>query len=344
MIPRAAVARSVCIQCQFRFLNGGLKPRNVPFPRQPLRQYSSETPWDRLNQALKEHEKPQPRPRPAQRKAFKPSPTPERTEEPSSERPDVSNTEAPDSSIETPNEAPEGTIHRADDGTVQQPNKKERGARVHRGRVGSRRVTLSPEELSVDILGQKAHTIVMRDDQRPSKSRIIEEALVEDENSVDTSAELRELIDGIKDKASLNEAYTNIDELRPENRLLSANEFWVLFETLAEGFTRPQLSHYIKKHSKNGTPEGTGADVPQRRPWMARPITFRPLDALEEPSKPGKHRMAYTLMLKAWDLDIWERVEGINEVVVPLTEQSWAHLEARRKFIPSIFYLSPLSL
>lgn len=213
--------------------------------------------------------------------------------------------------------------------------------------MGSRRVTLSPEELGVEMLGEKAHTIVMRDDQTPRRSRVIEEVPTEEAASPDLAAELRDSIESSQEKASMEEACQNIEELRPENTLLPRNEFWTLLETLSGGFTKSQLTYYLstKTTTRSSTSSKSPGPAPvlrETRPWMAHPVVFRPLEELELPSKPGKDRVAFSLMQRAWGLDVWDRVEGLNEIVVSFTDSAWAYLQARRES-PTIHEFSVLA-
>ncbi|KAL2757759.1 hypothetical protein ACRALDRAFT_1068268 [Sodiomyces alcalophilus JCM 7366] len=173
----------------------------------------------------------------------------------------------------------------------------------------------------------------MRDDQRQRRSRVVEEIPVEDATGPDLAAELRDSIESSQEKASMEEACQNIEELRPENTLLPKNEFWALLETLAEGFTKTQLTYYLstktKSRSSSTKTPGPAPASRKTRPWMAHPVVFRPLEELELPSKPGKDRVAFSLMSRAWGLDVWERVEGLNEIVVSFTDSAWAYLQAR---------------
>ncbi|KAM0276251.1 hypothetical protein ACHAQH_006926 [Verticillium albo-atrum] len=191
--------------------------------------------------------------------------------------------------------------------------------RPHHGRIGSRRVTLQPEELDVEILGQRAHTIIMRDNLSSKPRRTIQEAAAEEGlTEEETEAAMRARVDALHEQASPEEALANIEELRPHAQLLSGNEFWSLHEVLSEGFTSAQVSHYIRANKKTSqTAKGSSgpADVREPRPWMARPYSLRPVQDLQLPPNASvKSRAVFTLMRTTWMLDIWERVEALNEV------------------------------
>ncbi|ROT34670.1 hypothetical protein SODALDRAFT_82466 [Sodiomyces alkalinus F11] len=341
MISRAANPRNICIQCQLRFPNKFRRPWTVrpseaapilPFSRPFSRHYSSPPAWERLHEAGASHE--------AVREASR-----DNKNEDVAAFDHASHKETHDEPSPTDASSnPEGGLPEASHSRSRPSDKKNKRktsndnkSKVHRGRVGLRRVTLSPEELGVEMLGEKAHTIIMRDDQRPDRSRLVEEIpLPEDGTSPDLAAELKESIEASRDTASLEEAYQNIEELRPENSLLPRNEFGALLETLAGGFTKSQLTYYLstktkaRSSSSSKTP-GSALASRETRSWMARPVVFRPLEEIELPSKPGKDRVAYSLMSRAWGLDVWERVEGLNEIVVSFTDSAWAYLQARHR-------------
>ncbi|KAL9941278.1 hypothetical protein D7B24_003690 [Verticillium nonalfalfae] len=205
--------------------------------------------------------------------------------------------------------------------------------RVHHGRIGHRRVTLQPEALDVEILGQRAHTIVMRDNLRPRPRRAIEEAAEEATMTEEASdAAMRARVDALQDRASPDEALANLEELRPQTRLLSGNEFWALHDVLSEGFTSAQLAHYVRANKRMPPPPplargsaSAAADVRAPRPWMARPYALRPVEDLQLPAGASvKSRAVFTLMRTTWMLDIWERVEALNEVDILFKDASVA--------------------
>ncbi|KAG7140036.1 hypothetical protein HYQ45_003119 [Verticillium longisporum] len=209
------------------------------------------------------------------------------------------------------------------------PQQGETKERVHHGRIGHRRVTLQPEALDVEILGQRAHTIVMRDNLRPKPRRAIEEAAEEAAmTEEEADAAMRARVDALMDRVSPDEALANMEELRPQTRLLSANEFWALHDVLCEGFTSAQLAHYVRANKRTAPlarGSSSAADVRPPRSWMARPYALRPVEDLQLPAGASvKSRAVFTLMRTTWMLDIWERVEALNEVDIVFKDPSVA--------------------
>ncbi|KAF3353050.1 hypothetical protein VdG1_00522 [Verticillium dahliae VDG1] len=187
----------------------------------------------------------------------------------------------------------------------------------------------TPEALDVEILGQRAHTIVMRDNLRPKPRRAIEEAAEEAAmTEEEADAAMRARVDALMDRASPDEALANMEELRPQTRLLSANEFWALHDVLCEGFTSAQLAHYVRANKRTAPlarGSSSAADVRPPRSWMARPYALRPVEDLQLPAGASvKSRAVFTLMRTTWMLDIWERVEALNEVDIVFKDPSVA--------------------
>ncbi|CRK17200.1 hypothetical protein BN1723_002366 [Verticillium longisporum] len=369
MISRAAKARGVCLPCQLRRLAGPqprAPPRILAHPlriasARQLRLYSSENPWARLESAKDVLEKKTKPPRPpskddalqwtvsadseaAQDSLADTNVTQPPSKDDSLEWLDQIEPSGPEEYLEPESDrrrrGPKRRMARgasanyiprnvdaATDGRHQQQG--ETKERVHHGRIGHRRVTLQPEELDVEILGQRAHTIVMRDNLRPKPRRAIEAAAEEATMTEEESeAAMRARVDALQDRASPDEALANIEELRPQTRLLSGNEFWSLHDVLSEGFTSAQVAHYVRANKKTAPlarGSSSSADVREPRSWMARSYALRPVEDLQLPAGASvKSRAVFTLMRTTWMLDIWERVEALNEVDITFKDASVA--------------------
>lgn len=184
-------------------------------------------------------------------------------------------------------------------------------------------MVLKPEGLDVTMLGEKAHTLVMRDDKGKKPRREILEDPNPPEASETTSADLRAFLAAAEAEPSLEEAIANIEELRPEGSLVLRSDFWALHHDLVEGFTNPQLLAYIAKQRKNASTKG--AVEAHGAAQTPKGYTIRPLEKIEvTPDMSPKARKALALMIVTWKIDIWERVEGLSHVSITVKDPAVA--------------------
>ncbi|KAH6697444.1 mitochondrial inner-membrane-bound regulator-domain-containing protein [Plectosphaerella plurivora] len=325
MTSRLAQTGRVCLQCQSRHLSGP-RPSSVFQLRQPLtihhryaRPYSSfDAVWDRIKTASESTKK-----EPIDVKPLRGRGSPRKNvdnDEPPSERPTGSDarSEKPARRARKGSAESEYTPEVSREKPQEQPQETPK-PRGRRGRVGSRRVVLQPENISINMLGQAAHTIVMRDDILAPPRRQIEEGPVIETNPDRAAAEIQAFLEAAEGEPSPEEAFQNIEELRPSAGLIQGDEFWALHHNLCEGFTNRQLSDYIvkrRKKQKGAKPLAAAAPRP-RRPWMTSNYSIRPVQRLEVTADMNpKARRALHLMMEEWHLDIWERVEGLSVMEV----------------------------
>jgi inner-membrane-bound regulator SLS-like protein len=237
-------------------------------------------------------------------------------DEPASEHP-TKPQPSTDKSAKTPHHARDGRAQpeRTPEASQEQPSASEK-PRGRRGRIGTRHVVLQPESINIDMLGQRAHTIVMRDDLLAKPPRKIEETPAPDADAESAAAEIQAFLEAAEGEPSPEEAHENIEELRPDAGLIQGAEFWELHHQLCEGFTNRQLTDYIAKERKkqkgSKRPLAAGASRP-RLPWMTTNYSIRPVQKLEVTADMNpKARKALQLMMEQWHLDIWERVEGLS--------------------------------
>lgn len=312
MTSRLAQAGKVCLRCQ-RSLLSGPRPDCVPRTRQlPLtiyhrsaRPYSLDSVWDRLKTATEQKESEAIDTRDLKRGHKERKPTHQDHDAPVKESVETPVPQASELELETP-KAPRVPIQR----TYKEPGRK--------GRVGSRHVVLQPESIGVDMLGQRAHTIVMRDDLNSKPRRPIQEDTTPDALADSAAADIQAFMEAAEGEPSPEEAQQNIEELRPQTSLLSRDEFWALHNDLCEGFTNRQLTDYASKQRRLMKKKTTIKPIPAsatrpRRAWMGAPYAIRPVEKLEVTSIMNpKARRALQLMMEGWRLDIWERVEGLS--------------------------------
>jgi len=353
MISRSIKPGNICLRCQLRLLEGprpGRLHRPVPPPiyTRFRRCYGSTPAWDRLASVVQEGKggRKIPGPQKAEWEKTEPSES-ERSKRLDQENftaqtdasRDVRTVEQEEAPSISPSESritqdgPESPNMRgflvqqsAREGHEKRSFRRPLGAEretVHHGRIGSRRVVLKPETLTVKMLGEQAHTIVMRDDRfRQSRREILEDPQPPPASDT-TTADLQAFLAAAEAEPSKEEAIANIEELRPESNLILRRDFWALHSDLAEGFTNQQLINYIAEHRKNVSAKR--ASEADNFPETPKEYTIRPVEKIEvPPDMSPKARKALALMLDTWKVDIWERVEGLSDISVTVKDPAVA--------------------
>ncbi|KAH8886870.1 hypothetical protein GQ53DRAFT_340792 [Thozetella sp. PMI_491] len=187
----------------------------------------------------------------------------------------------------------------------------------------------SGEDLSVDVLGKAAHTIILRQREKgePRGKPTVEESPLAVQQ-VDLAATLeRENTD-----PDLAEIIKNIHELQPlTTRVLPDLEFKALRLILSRGFTKEQLSGYIH-YTRTAVDFETG----NRPPWILHQSLWKPQRPDGVPSgalpktvqdMPRKEKLVERLMDECWGLvpeskqdsdgyiDIWLRDDEFGLLV-----------------------------
>ncbi|KAK7451938.1 hypothetical protein Landi51_04600 [Colletotrichum acutatum] len=337
MISRAVFARGVCLRCQLRILD---RPRAhsslriAHFRTQPLerRTYSSESAWERLTRISEGRDE----------------------EPPSKQEPEIDVSSKKDklsqaspktveedgASIETEPEAPtlpRGPTKRSSPLLTRYYIGEDPLDRLSRRRVGNRSVYLQSEALDVDMLGEKAQAIVMRDmrrSHRDIKQLPVEELIPE---AFDISQSLAS-----EDKdLTMEEALSNLEEIRPSDPIVSYDDFYTLLDVLINGFTVAQLRAYVSRANARAatTPKEKTKQlydsVEVLTPWT--PVASVEIDGS------AKERLGLTLMLEAWRLTMREIVDGQGYLSGRIDERFFALLTNQEQRLDAIreAYLDP---
>ncbi|KAK1533738.1 hypothetical protein CPAR01_10446 [Colletotrichum paranaense] len=337
MISRVVFARGVCLRCQLRILD---RPRAhsslriAPFRNQLLerRTYSSESAWERLTRISEgRDEEPPSRQVPEKDVSSK-------KDQPSQMSPKI--VEGDGASIETEPEAPtlsRGPTKRSGPLLTRYYIGEDPLDRVSRRRVGNRSVYLQSEALDVDMLGEKAQAIVMRDMRRSHrniKQLPVEELIPE---AFDISQSLAS-----EDKdLTMEEALSNLEEIRPSDPIVSYDDFYTLLDVLINGFTVAQLRAYVSRANARAatTPKEKTKQlydsVEVLTPWT--PVASVEIDGS------AKERLGLTLMLEAWRLTMREIVDGQGYLSGRIDERFFALLTNQEQRLDAIreAYLDP---
>ncbi len=198
---------------------------------------------------------------------------------------------------------------------------------VSKGRL----LAVRPEALDIDILGEKAAAIVLRNmgaAQRRARVRIKEEDTPKDHTSVIETIEVE------AGPLTAEAVQANIDELRPRgSNVISEATFHDLARTLVDGFTLSQLKTYIRRNSRR--PEPAPAAFPTDMPWILKQFPWVPAtpgvsetgEAMQRSrqgstDKPptAQEKLAVRLLCECWDLVTQETIEGDGHLDVRLRD------------------------
>ncbi|KAF3768815.1 hypothetical protein M406DRAFT_71789 [Cryphonectria parasitica EP155] len=176
--------------------------------------------------------------------------------------------------------------------------------------------------LSVAALGKEAEIIVLREGGE-WKRRIMKEEI----EAADEDLGIEEHIDQ-EEGLSLDIVLENIDELRPQHRILPTNEFKRVLEDLMKGFTVPQLHGYVQRHRQrlaDGDESpffGVLPELLKPQPWTLEQTQWTPEtpNALQDvdPQLRGyilksmrhKQRLTMQLMRECWGISAQELMDG----------------------------------
>ncbi|OHF03531.1 hypothetical protein CORC01_01250 [Colletotrichum orchidophilum] len=176
--------------------------------------------------------------------------------------------------------------------------------RPERRRVGRRSVYLQSEQLDVNMLGEKARTIVMRDmggSQRSISQLPVEELLPE-------AFDIGKSLQSEEKDLTMEEALSNLDEVRPSDPIVSYSDFYGLLDVLINGFTVAQLRTYLN-HANAKSAIAPKKKGKQTYDCIKAVTPWTPVQRVEIDGSP-KEKLGLTLMLDAWRLDVKEIVDG----------------------------------
>ncbi|KAJ4386675.1 hypothetical protein N0V93_009573 [Gnomoniopsis smithogilvyi] len=206
---------------------------------------------------------------------------------------------------------------------LQQPRieaPKERELRHYR--KGDTRLVEDLPQLPVETLGQDAPVIVLREQGQWKRRQFREEP-----RPVDSGLNIQDYADQ-ETGLGLDIILENIDELRPEHRILPAREFKDVFDILMKGFTTVHLASYIERHRQrlaegDETPFlGVIPDEIIPRPWIVSQSRWipevkgavtdvpHPLKGYILKNMPPKQRLVMHLMRLCWGMSVQELLHG----------------------------------
>lgn len=205
--------------------------------------------------------------------------------------------------------------------------------KIQKYRKGNMLLREDRERLEFDTLGEAAEIIVLResgDRKKPS--------LKDDDGPTDPGLQLSELTNDQEDGLGLDIILENLDELRPEHRILPSSEFKALFDSLMNGFTSVQLERYIERQHQrlaegDETPFlGILPDVSEPKSWILEQSHWTPVvkGAVEDvgtqlkgyilKSMPPKQRLVIHLMRESWGMSAQELMDGQGALEVRIRD------------------------
>lgn len=208
-------------------------------------------------------------------------------------------------------------------------------------RKGNTKLVEDRPRLSIDTLGKAAEVIVLREggnwhskpykvDERPADKGLTLDEHVDQEAGLDLEVILE-----------------NIDELRPEHRILPTREFKDVFDILMNGFTCTQLDSYVQRHQLrqwegDETPLlGVLSELSKPQPWIVGQSMWTPevKGAVEEVDQPlmgyvlksmtPKQRLVMQLMRECWAMSVQELIDGQGVLEVQLRAREFKLLTCK---------------
>lgn len=225
----------------------------------------------------------------------------------------------------------------------QQPYTQEPQPTRTRYRKGQTMLVADPRQLPVETLGQDAPVIVLRE-RGPWKRK----KLKQDERPVESGSNIEDYVDQ-EVGLSLDMIMENIDELRPEHRILPAREFKGVFDVLMNGFTALHLESYIERYRQrlaegDETPFlGVIPDEVLSRPWIVSQSRWipevqgavadvpHPLKGYILKTMPPKQRLAMKLMRECWGMSVQELLHGQGLLDLELRELEFRLLTCKSR-------------
>lgn len=189
-------------------------------------------------------------------------------------------------------------------------------------------------KITVNTLGQEADIIVLKDGgkyPRKDPPKVDRKSFEKNERAFEDFVDQEHGV-------SMDIVMDNIEELRPEHRILPAREFKILFDKLINAFTVPQLTEYVKRYlerikqgdesSMAGTLPGSGS----QRPWIVSEMRWIPevpgalpnvdpsLQGYILKSMPPKQRRVMQLMRECWGMSVQELTHGNGALEVEVRD------------------------
>lgn len=188
-------------------------------------------------------------------------------------------------------------------------------------------------KLTVDTLGREADIIVLKDAGEYKKKK---PAKV-DRRSFRENSGLKDFADQ-EPGLSMDTIMENIEEFRPDIRIMPAGEFKVLFDKLMSAFTSLQIGEYVTRYQQrvmlgeespfSGSLPGLGST----RPWIVSEMRWIPevrgampnieptLQGYILKSMPLKQRRVMEVMRQCWGMSVQELTSGLGALEITVRD------------------------
>ncbi|KAG6206061.1 hypothetical protein E4U35_002054 [Claviceps purpurea] len=198
---------------------------------------------------------------------------------------------------------PPNTVHEGHEGASLRPHR-ERGRR----KKSTRRRLIELESIGVDAQGKPIEILVLNDPNKLVRPfRVL--PTMEDETGPGLPLDPQAVY--ASQDTSFDEVRQNVEEFKPQEKIIRKIEFESLMNSLRDSFTAWQLVAYLN--------EGTwdhAADVDSEPsfPWILKKSLWKSNepDPLRWSDLTSKQRRAATILTGKWGLEIQEQVEGLG--------------------------------
>lgn len=188
-------------------------------------------------------------------------------------------------------------------------------------------------KLTIDTLGREADIIVLKD---AGEYKMKKQAEV-DRRSFRENSGLKDFVDQ-EPGLDMETIMKNIDEFRPDIRIMPAREFKTLFDKLMSAFTSPQIGEYVTRYQQHvllGEESPFSRSHPSlgsTRPWIVSEIRWIPevqgsvpnieptLQGYILKSMPLKQRRVMELMRQCWGMSVQELNSGLGALEVTVRD------------------------
>lgn len=204
---------------------------------------------------------------------------------------------------------------------------------------GNRFLNEASASLGLNMLGKPAYAIVMKDGGNIRKGQKLLGPLniSADKVSRNVAQNLEALLDSQRELPTYDEVRSNIQDLRPQDNLLSQKEYRKLQHQLSNGFLASQLQDYMEWHKEHAGSQSQEAvaDAPSqlKYSWCKKITSWMPLRnhansllGYGADNAPPKDTLATRLMRECWGLSVAELGAGLGETIVKIRDHEFTLL------------------
>ncbi|KAF9780349.1 hypothetical protein IL306_000607 [Fusarium sp. DS 682] len=165
------------------------------------------------------------------------------------------------------------------------------------------------ESLGVPTLGLPADAIIINN---PNMTRFERPAptVIEAEPVDNTNLDWEKLTPAQQMEPEAEEIFTNIDELRPESRILRLTDIEKLVKALCSGFTVTQLREYHSAHK----PEPKDHDI-VKYGWIEDSIPWTSVNSVQLRGN-DKTTVAQKIVLHKWNIEVQEHADDLGKAFI----------------------------